>query len=177
MLIERTTLLELADRLHIPEYAIAAYFEENREAFRTPPRIAVRHILLQAPPRAQKIATRLRGGADFEALAREESVAPEADAGGLLPPFAAGDMPEAFDRARELPVGGLSEVIESPFGYHLFRVEKQLPAQGEVLENAHDEIRRLLEQRRLEELRRNWLRRLRRTAMINVNEPLLETLR
>ncbi len=177
MRIDRITLLELAKRLHVSEDAIADYFEQHRERFDSPEKVVIRHILLQDAKRARAISAELRGGADFGELARRESIAPEAETGGLLPPFAHGEMPEVFDRAFEIPAGALSDAIESPFGFHLFRVEQRVPARSASLDDAGEEIRQILEQRRLEVLRSEWLRQLRRAAEIEVHERALDSLR
>lgn len=177
MRIDRTTLLELAERLHISEDAIALHFETHRETFDTPPKLVIRHLLLQDARRAREIAAELREGADFAELARSESIALEAPNGGLLPPFARGEMPEVFDRAFDLPTGATSDPLESPFGVHLFLIEERIPARSASIDDARDRIRQVLEQSRLEELREGWLRQLRRTANIEIHERVLETLR
>ena len=47
--------------------------------------------------------------------------------------MAAGRYPAAFeDMAYSLPVGTLSEVFETPFGWHLIKVNGRRPAQGMV---------------------------------------------
>ena len=101
---------------------------------------------------------------------------PEAGEGGLLPAFARGEMPEVFDEAFKLRPGGLSRVLESPYGFHLLRSETRIPAHDPELTEVRDAVRMELQQKRLAELRRGWLRGLRRNANIRVNERLLETL-
>ena len=68
-------------------------------------------------------------------------------------------------------------MIESPFGFHIFKLEKQLPARDPTLEEVREQIRGELERERLEELRRDWLRLLQRKADISVDEDWLEQLR
>ena len=72
--------------------------------------------------------------------------------------------------------GKLSDVIESPYGFHVFRLERKIPASEPTLDDAREQIRAELQEGRLEELRRPWLRELRAQATIRVNEPLLGTL-
>jgi parvulin-like peptidyl-prolyl isomerase len=176
ILLDRVPLVDLAARVQVGESAIVLYFEENRERFGSAPRAQVRQIVVQERALARRLLGELRSGADFAELAREWSIGPEAEDGGLLPPFAKGEMPEAFDSAFKLRTGKLSDVIESPYGFHVFRLERKIPAQEPTLEEARDQIRADLEGRRLEELRRPWLRELRSQATVRVNEPLLGTL-
>lgn len=176
MLMERTELEDLADRIRFPESALVLYFEENRSRYRTPERVRIRQIVVEDEAKARQLRAQLGEGADFATLAAENSLAPEAGEGGLLPAFARGEMPEVFDEAFKLRPGGLSRVLESPYGFHLFRSEARIPAHDPELTEVRDAVRMELEQKRLAELRRGWLRGLRRNANIRVNERLLETL-
>jgi parvulin-like peptidyl-prolyl isomerase len=175
ILLDRTALSELAAKLQISENDILLHFEEHQERFARPERAHVRQLVVQERALARRLLTEARSGADFPELAREWSIGPEAEDGGLLPPFARGEMPEAFDRVFELRAGALSDVIESPFGFHVFRLERKIPASEASLEEASAQIRAELQQRRLRELRPSWERELRAQADIRVNEPLLES--
>ena len=126
--------------------------------------------------KARRLVGEIRGGADLEALAREHSLGPEARQGGLLPPFAEGELPEAFDVAFKLEPGKVSDVIESPYGYHIFRVEHKIPAREPTLDDVRVQIRVELERERFIALREEWLRDLRRKAAIRINDPVLESL-
>ncbi|MCZ6822799.1 MAG: peptidyl-prolyl cis-trans isomerase [Deltaproteobacteria bacterium] len=176
MLLERTELEDLADRIRFSESALVLYFEENRRRYRTPERVRIRQIVVEDEAKARQLRAQLGEGADFATLAAEHSLAPEAGEGGLLPAFARGEMPEVFDEAFKLRPGGLSRVLESPYGFHLLRSETRIPAHDPELTEVRDAVRMELQQKRLAELRRGWLRGLRRNANIRVNERLLETL-
>ncbi|MFI5314303.1 MAG: peptidyl-prolyl cis-trans isomerase [Myxococcota bacterium] len=177
MILERTALAELGARARAPESAQRAYFEEHRAEYATPARVQIRQIVVAERPKAEALRTQLLAGADFAELARANSIGPEASDGGLLPPFAKGDMPEAFDRAFELEVGVLSPVIESPYGFHLFRVESRLPAHDATFDEVREKIALVLGEQTLEDLRREWVRGLRKNAEIRVNDRVLESLR
>ena len=85
-------------------------------------------------------------------------------------------MPEEFDHALRLAVGQLSPVVASPFGFHIFRVEEKIPAGEANFDDVREQLRAELEASRLADLRRDWLRELRASAQIRVNERLLERL-
>jgi parvulin-like peptidyl-prolyl isomerase len=176
MLLDRTAVRELAERVEVSESALVHYFEEKREELRTPPRVRIRQIVVTDAEHANRILAELRKGADFAELAARESIAPEAGQGGQLPPFAEGEMPEEFDRVFRLQVGQLSPVVASPFGFHIFRVEEKIPAGEATFDDVREQLRGELEAARLAELRREWLRDLRASAQIRVNERLLERL-
>jgi parvulin-like peptidyl-prolyl isomerase len=95
----------------------------------------VRHILLstQGKSPAQKadirkkldgILARIRKGEDFGKLAKQYTEDPGSKArGGLYENFERGAMVPAFDSlAFSLPIGGLSDVFETPYGFHIMKV-------------------------------------------------------
>ena len=81
--------------------------------------------------RAESLLVQLRHGADFETLARRFSNDPGTkDRGGDLGWFRRGMMVQAFDRvAFSLRPGEISNVVESPFGYHIIKVDQVQPAE------------------------------------------------
>lgn len=176
MLLERTELEDLLDRIRVPESALVLYFEENRSRYQTPERVQIRQIVVEDENKADQLRAQLREGADFVSLAAENSLAPEAAEGGLLPAFAKGEMPEVFAQAFKLKPGALSKVLESAYGFHIFRLESKTPEHDPKLGEVRDRVRMELQQQRLANLRKSWLRGLRRSANIRVNDRLLETL-
>jgi parvulin-like peptidyl-prolyl isomerase len=75
--------------------------------------------------KAEDIVKRARGGEDFAALAKEFSTDPSnKDKGGDLGWFGRGAMVKPFeDAAFGLKEGEISEVVETPFGFHIIKVE------------------------------------------------------
>ncbi len=176
MTIDRAAVLDLADRVQVTESAIVHFFEQHRDEYTQPERVEIRQIVLAEEEKAHKLLAEIRQGADFAELARQYSIAPEAAQGGLLPPFAKGEMPEEFDRAFTLRPQQVSPVTASAFGFHIFKHEATLSAQEPVLDELHDRVRLRLERERLAELRREWMRALRLAADIRVNDELLVSL-
>jgi hypothetical protein len=116
--------------------------EELRELYErdTPgSRVHARHIIMTYPQggtQEQKdsvravmegLLRRVRAGADFAALAREHSQDPGSGSqGGDLGWFERGDMVRPFEEAAfSLAPGETSPVVETPFGYHIIRVEER----------------------------------------------------
>lgn len=122
---------------------IEAFFEEQQANLgQRPPTVAFTQIIVLSSPSdsakatARAEAERIRGlavdGEDFAELARRFSDEPGAeDSGGDLGWFRRGDMVEAFEEAAfNLPIEVVSEPVETPFGFHIIKVERR--RSGEV---------------------------------------------
>lgn len=119
------------------------------------------HILLrlnqQASQEEQKVAKvridsiykALKNGADFAELAKKVSQDPgSAQQGGLLPFVQRGQLVKEFeDAAFALQPGQMSEIVQSPFGYHIILVKERKML--EPFEFHHDNIIKFIDQRNL----------------------------
>ncbi len=83
----------------------------------------------KALEKAKMVKEKLSKGEDFDDLAAKYSDGPSAKSGGDLGYFGKGQMVPEFEAAAfKLPVGGISDVVETEFGYHIIRVdEKKAP--------------------------------------------------
>jgi len=116
--------------------------------------VTVQHILLRVrnsdPQEKRKVLEKTeallrkaRSGVDFSELANRESEdVASRERGGVLPRFRRGEMVPAFEKiAFTLPIGKISEPVESSYGYHILKVidrkkpEESLDAVREKLES------------------------------------------
>jgi peptidyl-prolyl cis-trans isomerase D len=121
--------------VEITEREVRDFYNRNREQFRRPGSAQFAMVVIQKAPaaadtlaareRAQSLRAEIAGGADFAEVARRESADPGSrDRGGDLGSFGRGQMVPAFDQAVfSLPVGQLSQPVETPFGFHIIQVQ------------------------------------------------------
>lgn len=80
------------------------------------------HILVKDRALAEDLLKRIKQGANFESLARENSTCPSKSSGGDLGWFGPGKMVPAFESAvKRLSPGSVSDVVQTQFGYHLVK--------------------------------------------------------
>lgn len=141
------------------------YFQNNREKYGQPKRVKVRHILIKSNPKdpeasaiARKKAESIRDeaakGKDFAQLAKKYSEDPGTkDRGGDLGFIARGQVvPEFEEAAFSLKVGGIGGVIQTPYGFHILKVDEVQEAKTEPLEKVKNQIHSLLQNRKAKEL-------------------------
>jgi peptidyl-prolyl cis-trans isomerase C len=117
------------------------FYAGNRDKFEMPEEAHARHILVQvdekadektrqsARAKADDLLAQLKGGANFEELARKSSDCSSAPQGGDLGFFAHGQMVPAFDQAAfALQPGEISGLVETQFGYHIIKLEEKKAA-------------------------------------------------
>jgi peptidyl-prolyl cis-trans isomerase SurA len=137
----------------------------------------VRHILIaptavisgtEARLRIERLRDRIVNGEDFAALAQANSAdTRSASRGGELGWVNPGDLVPQFEKAMDaLPVGGLSEPVQSQFGWHLIKVEER--RQQDVTEEVRrNRARMALFRRKVEEETQLWAQRLRDEAYVD----------
>ena len=75
--------------------------------------------------KAQSIKAQIVAGSSFEELARTQSDGPSKSSAGLLGPIARGQLVPSFETVAFSQAPGLiSDPVETPFGFHLIRVNK-----------------------------------------------------
>lgn len=84
--------------------------------------VTASHILVPSLEQAQQLKTQITEGADFGTLAQQHSSCPSRARGGDLGQFGPGQMVAPFqDATFALEVGGLSEPVQTQFGWHLIK--------------------------------------------------------
>ncbi|MFQ5444124.1 MAG: peptidyl-prolyl cis-trans isomerase [Nitrospinales bacterium] len=161
-------------RVKVGEEEIRDYFEAHPDEFQMREQIKTLHIMVETEEEARKILKKLNSGKkDFSGLAREYSKGPEGDRGGDMGYFEAGQMPEEFDSIFKLKKNKISDVIRTPFGFHIFKIEDKKPARMMSFEESESLIRDKLLETRQEEAFHEWLMKLKEKAKIEVNHEII----
>jgi len=134
--------------------------DDLKKAYAADKTASVRHILLltQGKTDAEKaeirkklegILARARKGEDFAALAKEFTEDPGSKAnGGLYEDFGHGKMVKPFeDAAFSVPVGQISDIVETAYGYHILKVEGR-KKETEPFDKVKDQLAAQLKEQR-----------------------------
>jgi peptidyl-prolyl cis-trans isomerase C len=144
-LLANTVLADLADQA-VTEEAIQAAYARDAAGISRSQEYHASHILVATREEAQAVRAKLDGGADFAALAREQSTGPTRANGGSLGWFEAGEMVPAFAEAvQALELGSLAGPIETQFGWHVIKLNEKrmtpLPTLEELRPGLEQQLR------------------------------------
>lgn len=145
--------VEYQKDIHPTESDIADRYERDRDRYITAEQRHARHILFKTDEdalpevreaqkkKAQDVLALAKDGKDFSELAKEYSEGPTNVKGGDLGFFSRGRMVKPFeDAAFSLHEGEISDIVESPFGYHIIKLEAIQPEVVRPLESVKDAI-------------------------------------
>ena len=144
----------------VTEDEIQAFFDNNKDRY-SQETATVRHILFLTQGKseaevdsikalAESVKKRAQKGEDFVSLVETYSEDPGSNqSGGLYSDFPRGRMVQAFEDASfTLPVGTISDLVETPYGYHIIKIEDHKA--GKSLDDVRDEVVNALEEQKKE---------------------------
>lgn len=144
------TLLNTETRTRVTEEEMRKIYDEQRARITPEDEVRARHILVETEEEAKALIAQIRGGADFEAVAKEKSKDPGgARNGGDLGFFTKGQMvPEFAEAAFAMQAGQLSQApVKSQFGWHIIKVEERRQRQIPSFEQVRGQIEDFLTRR------------------------------
>jgi peptidyl-prolyl cis-trans isomerase D len=143
--------------MEVSEKEIEEYYTNHKSEFHRPKEAKVRYISIASAPgasaeqksaaraRADTVVKEARSGKDFTQLAKRESSDSSAEKGGDVGWIKAGQMPPPIDAVIfGLAKGAVSEPIETPAGFQIFKVEDIREERTLTLKEASAEIAKTL---------------------------------
>ncbi len=175
----------VAKKVAVTPAEAAQYYGQHTEEFRHEEIARTSHIFIQvaqgstaeqgqiALRRAEALLARLKKGEDFAKLAKENSMDGSASQGGDIGYSPKGQLaPEYEAVAFSLPVGGLSDVVKTTFGYHIIKVTDRKKAGVSPLEEVRDDLVNFLKEQKTDGELEKVVNELRGQAKIDLYIPL-----
>jgi hypothetical protein len=143
LLVEKYTF-EVVAGIRVEDAEVEAYYEAHKRDFLLPERVQVSQILVPTEEKAVAVLRKVVNASEqeFRLTAQAESTGPEAARGGLMGIYKPGDLPNDMSKVIfALDEGRTSQVVESSYGYHIFRLDRKFPPQLQPLAEAAPAIR------------------------------------
>jgi len=173
LLVKKTVENLVDSKITVTEKEAKDYYVENRAVFEVPEKVRARMIVADTEEKAKEAKMRLKKER-FEDVAKKLSVGPEAKDGGDLGFFSRGDLPPEFEDAiLRLPPGGTSDIVKTPYGYHIFKAEGKTKGRKLAFKDARKNIIETLFREKSEKKYREWALLLKNDTDIKIDEELL----
>ena len=142
---------DIGKKITIDDTAVKNHYDATLSNYTIPEKRHARHILFKVDEngsnadaqlkKAEDVLKLARSGKDFTQLAGQYSEDPGKTNGGDLGFFPKGKMIEPFDdTVFAMQPGEISDIIRTPFGYHIIKLEEIKPAAIKSLAEVHDTI-------------------------------------
>jgi len=176
--LEKLIQTEVNDRVVVSVDEARRYYAANRRRYVAEERVHLAQIILAEEEAGEKAAARLKAGEDFDKVVREVSIGPEREHGGDLGYFSRGMLPEAIEKVVfSLPIGQPSKLIQSPYGYHIFRVSKKERKGAGRFEDLQDRVKADLRKEKEEEAFMDWLDTLKTSSVVEIDGDALRQIK
>ena len=172
---------EVKSKILVSDEEIGEYYNKNRQEYEGKETVRIKQILLLLPPNADKtiiakvkneamqLHKRIKNGESFDLLALNYSQGPAAAQGGDVGFIGRGTIiPEVEAAAFSLPVGQVSEVIESSVGFHIIQVVDKKGAGLKPIAVVREEIKTKIEDEKLDKNFDEWIASVRAKSHIEL---------
>jgi len=156
---------------------IERYYKENQGLFMEPQEVKIRHIVVNTEPALKEVVTKLSKGESFEKLASTYNVGKFKEDGGDLGYIRRGQLALPFAQFEEAAFslrrrGEISEVVSTPYGYHIIRLEDMRGSILRPLNQVKERIRFFLQPKKRQEVYLEYVKERRSKSKILINEKL-----
>ena len=156
---------------------IKVYYDAHQEEFSRPATVRFRQIVTSTKEEAERALKRLNQGVDMGVIIEEYAKAKGKEYGGEVDWVAKGDLDESVEKVIfSLPVGKISNVVETPYGFHVFEVLDRRPEGMRSFPEAISEIEAKLYREKQEAFINQWVESLRAVIPVKVNREMLKEL-
>jgi parvulin-like peptidyl-prolyl isomerase len=169
---------QLVGNIEIPDSDIKKYYYANLKNFKYNEMVHAYQILVKTNTEITEIKRDLDNGESFERLARIKSISPEGKNGGDLGYFTRDEMPpEIVNVVFNLPIGKISDIVKTDYGYHIFKVVDKKKGGIKSLSEVKEEIIEKLKLDKKNKFFKDWIKGLREKADVKIKKDYMEELK
>ncbi len=175
VIVEAYVRKKIEGDIKISDEDMKKFYDQNKDKFKTGEQVRASHILVKSESEAQDILAQLKKGASFEDLAKKYSKDASAAKGGDLGWFSKGAMVPEFEKAAfSLKTGEVSNVVKTPYGFHIIKVTGKRPAGERSFEEVKDQIKAAMLPAKQQEVLQQLKENLKKDAKISIKEDALK---
>jgi parvulin-like peptidyl-prolyl isomerase len=155
----------------VSDIEVAQFYESHLTDFRKTEEIQLFQIMAKEREKLLQIRQELlKQPSRFEEIARRDSISPDAANGGAMGLFEKGVLPQEMEGVVfSLKVNEISPIVESPYGFHLFKIIRKRKARMLLLAAVKDEIKNKMLSARLADAYGDFLAGLKTEVPLQIN--------
>jgi parvulin-like peptidyl-prolyl isomerase len=173
LLVEKVVADEIENKITVADDEAKAWLQQHPDIAAEPEKIHLQQILVSTEEEAKLIKSRLDRGEDFAGLAKEKSISPEGKDGGDLGTYTRDDVPTGMDVAFNLKPGVPSDVVQSEYGFHIFRVTEHSGARTLGWDEVKPKVIEAIKAEKTEAAFPAWLQGLASGVKVYKNDAIL----
>ena len=175
LLINELIHQQVNSKVSLSDKELRDYYDKNHNEFHKKEQVKALHIMVESEEEIREIQKELRSKQKtFPALAMEYSLGPEGAQGGDLGYFEAGQMPEEFDDVFKLKINKVSDIIKTPYGFHLLKVVDKIEERKMDFVESKSRVEKILLQHLQDQAFQKWFLKLKQNAEIEIEYESLE---
>jgi len=160
--------------LDVTEEQLQQYYTDNESLFIIPTRVRISQIVVDTEDAASTIYNKLNKGERFAELAREFSIAAEANVGGDLGYFMEAQLsPDIAKIAFNMDIGKWSNIIAFRKNFLLIMVTDKIEPKKQAFDDVKDQLKQRVLQQLANQTMQTYQDALKRNSEITVNNPVL----
>jgi peptidyl-prolyl cis-trans isomerase C len=161
----------------VSDEEVKQYYNEHRDRFTEPEEVRIRHIFVNSEVILKEVLTKLNSGESFEKMASTYNVDKSREDAGNLGYLRRGQLAPLFAQFEEAAFslkdkGNVSEVITTPYGFHILRLEDKRGTVFRSLDQVKEKIRFFLQTKKKQDAYLAFVKETKSKAKIAVNEEL-----
>ncbi|GEM_PF-134843 len=158
------------DQIKVNEEEIRNYYNQYKDEFQKKAEVLLYQILVKDKETAVRIRGILKNNPQqFEEIAKKESISMEAGSGGQMGYFEKGTLPKDMeDVVFSLQPNSISPVVESSYGFHIFKITQKKKERLLYLDKAKPLIENKLMSDKLGAAYRNFVNQTRNRLKITI---------
>jgi parvulin-like peptidyl-prolyl isomerase len=175
LMINKLIHQQVNSKVSVSNEELKDYYDKNHKEFHKKEQVKALHIMVKSEEEIRDIQKELRSKQKtFQALAMEYSLGPEGSQGGDLGYFETGQMPEEFDDIFKLKINKVSDIIKTPYGFHLFKVVDKIKERKMDFEESKNRVKKTLLHKFQSQAFQKWLVKLKHDSKIEIKYETLE---
>lgn len=177
LIVEAYLKKKVDEQAKVTDEELQKFYDQNKDKFKSGDEIKASHILMKDEKTAQEALAKVKGGGNFEELAKKYSIDSAAAKGGDLGWFGKGSMIPEFEKAAfALKEGETSGIVKTKFGYHIIKVTGKRAAGTRTFADVKDQIKAAILPSKQQEVFAKLKDELKKSGKYSIKEDVLKGL-